>query len=205
MPSSQDKSRADRALSHREMYGHDGTSRCRAAWHRAHLSQALRGAGHRVPMPHDPSRWGSHAMAAVAAPPMMRLTPRPYQYEAVAALLAAAARGVQRPLLVLPTGTGKTIVFALLVQRRGGRALRPAHRDELIQQAVDKLHLVDPTLPLGIVQAEQDRHDASIVIASVQTLSRRTRLTRLVPDFQTIVIDEPHHAPAPTYRPILKH
>src|SRR5712664_4709580 len=123
MPSSQDTSRADRALSHREMYGHDGTSRCRAAWHRAHLSQELRGAGHRVPMPHDPSRWGSHAMAAVAAPPMMRLTPRPYQYEAVAALLAAAARGVQRPLLVLPTGTGKTIIFALLVQRRGGRAL----------------------------------------------------------------------------------
>ena len=74
----------------------------------------------------------------------LRLTPRPYQYEAVAALLAATARGVQRPLLVLPTGTGKTIVFALLVQRRGGRSLILAHRDELIQQAVDKLRLVDP-------------------------------------------------------------
>ena len=45
------------------------------------------------------------------APTTFRLTPRPYQYEAVAALLAATARGVQRPLLVLPTGTGKTIVF----------------------------------------------------------------------------------------------
>src|SRR5437870_12212515 len=122
-------------------------------------------------------------MDAVAPPTTLRLTPRPYQHEAVAALLAAAARGVQRPLLVLPTGTGKTIIFALLVQRRGGRALILAHRDELIQQAVDKLHVVDPTLPLGVVQAEQDRHDASIVIASVQTLSRRTRLTRLVPDF----------------------
>jgi len=54
-------------------------------------------------------------MEAVAQPPTtFRLTPRPYQYEAVAALLAATARGVQRPLLVLPTGTGKTIVFALL-------------------------------------------------------------------------------------------
>jgi len=50
-------------------------------------------------------------MAAAAVPPMMRLTPRPYQHEAVAVLLAAAARGVQRPLLVLPTGTGKTILF----------------------------------------------------------------------------------------------
>src|SRR5438128_11256067 len=156
-------------------------------------------------MPHDPSLWGSDAMAAVAAPPMIRLTPRPYQHEAVAALLAAAARGVQRPLLVLPTGTGKTIIFALLVQRRGGRALILAHRDELIQQAVDKLHLVDPTMPLGVVQAERDELTAPTVVASVQTLSRRPRLTRLVPDFQTILIDEAHHAPAPTYRRILDY
>jgi len=144
-------------------------------------------------------------MDAVAPPTTFRLTPRPYQYEAVAALLAAAARGVQRPLLVLPTGTGKTIVFALLVQRRGGRSLILAHRDELIQQAVAKLHLVDPTLPLGVVQAEHDERTASTVVASVQTLSRRPRLARLVPDFHTIVIDEAHHAPAPTYRRILEY
>src|SRR5438093_10083871 len=156
-------------------------------------------------MPHDPSLWGNHARAAVAAPPMIRLTPRPYQHEAVAALLAAAARGVQRPLLVLPTGTGKTIIFALLVQRRGGRALILAHRDELIQQAVDKLHLVDPTMPLGVVQAERDELTAPTVVASVQTLSRRPRLARLVPDFHTIVIDEAHHAPAPSYRRILEY
>src|SRR5438093_2860481 len=156
-------------------------------------------------MPHPLLTWRSPAMTAVAAPPMMRLTPRPYQHEAVAALLAAAARGVQRPLLVLPTGTGKTIIFALLVQRRGGRALILAHRDELIQQAVDKLHLVDPTMPLGVVQAERDELTAPTVVASVQTLSRRPRLARLVPDFHTIVIDEAHHAPAPSYRRILEY
>jgi len=138
-------------------------------------------------------------------PTTFRLTPRPYQYEAVAALLAATARGVHRPRLVLPTGPGKTIVFALLIQRRRGRPLILAHRDELIQQAVDKLRLVDPTLPLGVVQAARDEHTAPIVVASVQTLSRRTRLSRLVPDFQTIVIDEAHHAPAPTYRRILEY
>jgi superfamily II DNA or RNA helicase len=145
-------------------------------------------------------------MEAVAPPPAtFRLTPRPYQHEAVAALLAATARGVPRPLLVLPTGTGKTIIFALLVQRRRGRSLILAHRDELIQQAVDKLRLVDPTLALGVVQATRDEHTAPIVVASVQTLSRHTRLARLVPDFQTIVIDEAHHAPAPTYRCILDY
>jgi len=70
-----------------------------------------------------------------------------------------------------------------------------AHRDELIQQAADKLRLVDPTLPLGVVQAAHDEYTAPTVVASVQTLSRRARLARLVPDFQTIVIDEAHHAP----------
>src|SRR5437588_2317285 len=156
-----------------------------------------------TPCAHTP---GVCTMEAVAPPPTtFRLTPRPYQYEAVAALLAATARGVQRPLLVLPTGTGKTIVFALLVQRRGGRSLILAHRDELIQQAVDKLRLVDPTLPLGVVQATRDEHTAPTVVASVQTLSRRTRLTRVVPDFHTIVIDEAHHAPAPTSRRILDY
>src|SRR5256885_5397499 len=88
----------------------------------------------------------------------LRLTPRPYQYEAVAALLGATARGVHRPLLVLPTGTGKTIVFALLVQRRRGRALILAHRDELIQQAVEKPRLGDPTLALRRVPAAPDGH-----------------------------------------------
>ena len=114
-------------------------------------------------------------------------------------------RGVQRPLLVLPTGTGKTIIFALLIQQRHGRALILAHRDELIQQAVDKLRLVDPDLAIGVVKAEHDEYDAPIVVASVQTLSRRERLARLVPDFRTIVIDEAHHAPAPTYQRILAH
>src|SRR5215467_917338 len=98
---------------------------------------------------------GAHMIEAVAQPPTtpFRLVPRPYQYEAVLALLAATARGVHRSLLVLPTGTGKTIVLALLLQRRRGRSLILAHRDELIQQAVEKLRLADPTLPLGIVQA----------------------------------------------------
>src|ERR1700752_1394721 len=122
----------------------EDTCCCNAAWYRAYLAPSI--PGPQATVYRGPTPWpsGNPTMAPVAAPPLLRLPPRPYQHEAVATLLAAAARGVHRPLLVLPTGTGKTIIFALLVQRRGGRALILAHRDELIQQAVDKLHLLDP-------------------------------------------------------------
>ncbi len=73
-------------------------------------------------------------MPDVLAPPLS-ITPRAYQTEAVQAVLSAYERGMRRSLVALPTGTGKTIVFALLLQQRGGRALVLAHRDELIQQA----------------------------------------------------------------------
>ena len=89
------------------------------------------------------------------------IMPRPYQREAVDAILVAHGQGMRRPLVALPTGTGKTIVFALLAQQRGGRTLVLGHRDELIQQAVDKLRLVMPNLDtaniaLGLVRSFTD-------------------------------------------------
>jgi ATP-dependent helicase IRC3 len=129
---------------------------------------------------------------------------RPYQQQALDAIVAAEARGIRRPLVALPTGTGKTIIFAYLIQQRPGRALTLVHRDELIRQAVDKLRIVAPDLTIGIVKAERDDVDAQCVIASVQTLSREARLTRLTPDFDTIVVDECHHAVAESYRRVLE-
>ena len=133
------------------------------------------------------------------------LEPRPYQTEAVQACLDAAAGGQRRVLVALPTGTGKTIVFARLLQERGGRSLVLAHRDELIQQAADKLRLVDDTLQIGIIKAERDETTAPTVVASVQTLGRPQRLARLTPDFTTLVVDEAHHTTADTYQRILEH
>ncbi|MCX6544420.1 MAG: DEAD/DEAH box helicase [Acidobacteria bacterium] len=129
---------------------------------------------------------------------------RPYQHEAVNAVLAAFDRDVRRQLVVMPTGTGKTIVFSEVIRRRGGRALVLAHRDELIQQPVDKIPMVMPGAQVGIVKAERDETDAQIVVASVQTLSRPRRGDRLVADFSTIVVDEAHHAPADSYQRILE-
>jgi ATP-dependent helicase IRC3 len=128
---------------------------------------------------------------------------RPYQQEALDAIVAAELRGIRRPLLALPTGTGKTVVFAHLIQQRPGRALVLVHRDELVWQAVDKLQVVAPDVPVGIVKAARDEVQMACLVASVQTVSRETRLARLTPDFATVVIDEAHHAVAESYRRVL--
>jgi ATP-dependent helicase IRC3 len=133
---------------------------------------------------------------------------RPYQVEAIEAIETRLAEGgVRRPLVALPTGTGKTVVFSSLIRRRGGTALILAHRDELLQQARDKLTTVAPELGLsaGFVQAGRNDTTAPVVIASVQTLAREARLAQMPVSFDTVIIDEAHHATAASYRRILDH
>lgn len=130
---------------------------------------------------------------------------RPYQREALRAVQQAGARGVRRVAVSLPTGAGKTVIFAELIRRRGGRALVLAHRDELVSQAAEKVRGVRPACAVGFVKAERDELDAHVVVASVQTLARPKRLTRLGRDFTIVVVDEAHHATARSYRAILEH
>ena len=66
-------------------------------------------------------------------------TLRPYQREAVDAVLAARRRGVRRMLVCLPTGAGKTVVFAQLARLARRPVLVLAHREELLAQAQSKL------------------------------------------------------------------
>jgi superfamily II DNA or RNA helicase len=101
--------------------------------------------------------------------------------------------------------THNTVCFAHLIGRRPGRALVIAHRDELIQQAAGKLRQVAPSLEVGIVKAERDQAAADVVVASIQTLARPSRLARLERDFATIVVDECHHSSAETYVAVLRH
>lgn len=129
---------------------------------------------------------------------------RPYQAEAIEAIESAVARGIQRPLVALPTSTGKTVVFAELIKRRKGRSLILAHRDELLRQAGDKVKQAINDADIGYVKAEEDDHNRQIVIASVQTLSRKNRLGRLWNDYETIVVDEAHHAAAESYQRIIE-
>ena len=111
---------------------------------------------------------------------------------------------MRRQLLALPTGGGKTVVFSELVNRRHGRALILAHRDRLIQQAATKLAGVVGYERLGIVKADQNQFNASVVVASVQTLARRRR-RQILPAFDTVIIDEAHRSAARIYDEIIRH
>jgi superfamily II DNA or RNA helicase len=144
---------------------------------------------------------GDAARAGTAAP---ALPLRPYQREALEAIGKAEQRGISRPLVALPTGSGKTVLFGHLLNGRDGRGLVLAHRDELIGQAVGKLRQIAPGLEVGVVKAERDETGADVVVASIQTLARPSRLARLEPNFRTIVVDECHHASAATYVAVLR-
>jgi superfamily II DNA or RNA helicase len=141
----------------------------------------------------------------VHSPPPISL--RDYQSEALDAVRSAWMRGIRRQAISLPTGTGKTVVFAELIRRRRpGRALVLAHRDELITQAADKLAMVAPDLTVGTVKAGQNDVGAPVVVASVQTVCRPRRLDQLADagEFDTVVVDEAHHAAAGSYHFVLE-
>jgi superfamily II DNA or RNA helicase len=136
---------------------------------------------------------------------------RPYQRRALDAIDAAEREGLRRPLLVYPTGTGKTVIFSHAARERAdrGRTLFLVHREELAEQTRDKLAIIAPEIQTGIVKAERNEIDAQGVIASVQTVSRDKRLAELIESgrrspFGTIVVDEAHHAPAPTWTKVLR-
>lgn len=144
---------------------------------------------------------------AIAVPDKPLIPLRPYQLDAVEAVRNREMAGVKRQLIVLPTGCGKTLVFSELIrQRLPGRALIVAHRDELIQQARDKFKMVAGNgIDIGIVKAESNHVHSQVVIASVQTLSGQRRLDQMARDFSIIIIDEAHHATAPSYRRIVDY
>jgi len=139
----------------------------------------------------------------------MRL--RPYQAQCLDRIRDSYGRGARRLLVSLPTGTGKTVIFAAMpaffMMKKRMRVL--AHREELLEQAAAKFAASAPDLAVGIEQgARRAPADARIVLASVPTVGREAsqRLQRLDPDqFYLIVVDEAHHAVAATYRRVFAH
>ena len=135
---------------------------------------------------------------------------RPYQKESKAAVFEQWRSGIRRTLLVLPTGCGKTIVFAKITEdcvRNGDRVLILAHRGELLEQAADKIAKATG-LGCATEKAEQSCLGSwfRITVGSVQSLMRESRLKRFPEDyFNTIIIDEAHHCISDSYQRVLNH
>lgn len=133
---------------------------------------------------------------------------RTYQQEAKQSIFKQWESGVKKTLLVLPTGCGKTIVFAKVAEecvRQGQRVLILAHRGELLQQAADKIGKACG-LGCAVEKAEETCLGSwfRIVVGSVQSLQREKRLAQFERDyFDTIIIDEAHHCISDGYQKVL--
>jgi superfamily II DNA or RNA helicase len=128
------------------------------------------------------------------------MTLRDYQTTAIERIRNAYRDGFKAPLLVLPTGGGKTIVFNYIAQQtsaRNKRVLILVHRVELLRQTIDKL-----PVSCGIISPEfTPDYTQAIQVASVQTLARRLDKPMHAPDL--IIIDEAHHTAAGTWKKVL--
>lgn len=135
---------------------------------------------------------------------------RPYQQEAKDSIFEEWENGKNKTLLVLPTGCGKTIVFAKVTEecvRQGNRVLILAHRGELLEQAADK---IEKATGLGCATEKAEETCLGswfrITVGSVQSLMRESRLSRFPEDyFNTIIIDEAHHCISDSYQRVLQH
>ncbi len=126
-----------------------------------------------------------------APPPPVTL--RDYQHDAVQAIRVAFRQGARAPLLVMPTGAGKTVCFSYIARQaaaKGSRILLLAHRRELILQISKALNLWG--IGHGVILPDRMETGHPVQVASISTLARR-----LYPGkyrFDLIVIDEAHHA-----------
>lgn len=138
-----------------------------------------------------------------------KLNPTPLQREALEALdFYRNVRNWRKGVVVLPTGTGKTVLSALDARSHGGRVLFLVHRLDILWQSVEAYKLVWPDMRAGFLTGEQRENelDCDVLFASKDTLRQTDELMRFSRDwFDYIVVDEVHHGQSPTYREILTY
>ena len=172
-----------------------------------------------------PAETGEEARGSDQAASEIKITPtqcspptqglRQYQVDVVdrvESLLGSCASGgsaTSRPLIVAPTGSGKTIIGAEVINRhvgRGGRVLVIAHRREIITQTRDKLIAAGVTPGIVLAGFEKElRTHAPVQVAGIQTLHARAMRAKKMPmpAATLVVIDEAHHARAKTYQAVI--
>ena len=126
---------------------------------------------------------------------------RPYQQQAIDQIRQSMTSGNKRPLLVLPTGAGKTICFSYITQsaeQKNKRVMILVHRDSLFKQTSKTLS--DFGVRHGLIgSGYKPNYGLSVQIAKVGTVVNR--LDRFTPDL--IIVDESHHCTAGQYVKII--
>lgn len=121
---------------------------------------------------------------------------RDYQIEAIN--IIDNYKNGQRILIALPTGSGKTVIFAQNAVTTKGRVLIVVPSSELREQTIDKLKATNPLLDVGSVQAKLDEVSNKVIVATRQSLTheRSTRMERMLEhgEFELIIFDEIHQA-----------
>lgn len=129
--------------------------------------------------------------------------PHDIQKQALQALLDTRQQGNKAGLVVLATGLGKTWLSAF-DSVRYQRVLFVAHRQEILSQSMDTYRRIRSDATFGLYNGQEKSPEAQILFASIQTLNNH--LQAFAPDqFDYIVVDEFHHASAPTYRKVIDY
>lgn len=134
---------------------------------------------------------------------------RDYQRDCLDSIQQAYDRGIQRQMIVIATGGGKTVIASNVINMFSGRVLFLAHRKELLQKTAETFSIVHPEKKIQIEQAENHADpDADIVVASTATLGNAAsdRIFKFDPDhFDLIFADEAHRSVTSTWEKILNY
>ena len=121
------------------------------------------------------------------------IVPRPYQSEAVEAVYEHLRTKDNNPCVVLPTGTGKSLVLAQIakdsVEKWNGRVLILAHVKELLEQNADKIRKLCPELKIGIYSAGLRSRDTTeqVIVAGIQSVYNKACE---LDAFDLVIVDE---------------
>jgi DNA repair protein RadD len=125
---------------------------------------------------------------------------RPYQHEAVQTCLTALDAGAS-PVLMLPTGSGKSRVIAALCEVIPGRILVATHRQELLEQNAAQLcAYMDSPADYGLYSAGLGRRETAnrVVFGGIQSIYRQMERLQRAGVFRTVIVDECHRIPPPS-------
>ncbi len=169
-------------------------SQLKAAWWRPLIQEQLR------------DLFGQYAAELLTE---YELKPTALQEEVLDALdFYRNGRKWKKGVIVLPTGTGKTILSAMDAKRHGGRVLFLVHRLDILKQSIDAYRKVWPDVSIGILTGEEreNEKECQVLFASKDTLRQPEELARFGEHwFEYVVVDEVHHGQSPTYREVLSY